>query len=123
MSEKLDIKKCSICGNEECLCENKEICNFCENTECTCENIEVCPVCKNEVCVCEEVCKSIRRRVQIDFEEYPESLYECDCDCDCNGECGDECICNKKKSLTVLGATIATVAVAGGILYLVKRKK
>lgn len=107
MSEKLDAKKCSVCDNEEC----------------TCENIEVCLTSKNEECVCEDVSDSIRRTIQIDFEEYPESFCECDCECDCNEECEDECMCDKKKSLTILGATVATVAVAGGILYLVKRKK
>ena len=115
MSEKLDTKKCPVCGNEECSCENIEVCPSCENTECICDNEEY---------VCKEVSESIRRKIQFDFEEYPEeSFCECGCGCDCNGECEGECICDIKKSLAVLGATVATVAVAGGILYLVKRKK
>lgn len=88
------------------------------------ENV-VCEVCGNEVCTCNEVSAPIRRRINIDFDNCTEDSCECECDCDCEDicDCEGECICEKKKALAFLGASIATVAVAGGILYLVKRKK
>ena len=82
------------------------------------ENL-ACENCENEICTCNEVSEPVRRRINIDFDTC--SNESCDCDCGCN--CEEECICEKKKSLAILGASIATVAVAGGILYLVKKKK
>lgn len=86
------------------------------------ENI-VCEVCGNEVCTCNEVSAPIRRRINIDFDNCTEDSCECECNCEDICDCEGECICEKKKALAFLGASIATVAVAGGILYLVKRKK
>ena len=92
---------------------NKELENI------TCEN------CENETCTCNEVSEPIRRRINIDFTNSSQESCEYGdfCDCEDNCDCEGECICEKKKALAILGASIATIAVAGGILYLVKKKK
>lgn len=80
---------------------------------------DVCTSCGNYNCTCEKEDNSvIKKKVFVKFDK--NNNFDCDNECSCDKECSCE---SKKKALVLLGATIVTIGVAGGILYLVKNKK
>lgn len=74
--------------------------------------------CGNEECSCnndEKPVVAVKRNVHINFDtnsdcENPLSQEDCECE-------------NTRKALAILGASAVAIGVAGGILYLVKRRK